>query len=60
MRKGGPSSKDATFKASKSKKGNERNDCSDESIVESELAQFVRKLKKESNLKGNYPLLYFK
>ena len=35
MRKGGPSSKDATFKASKSKKGKERNDCSDESDVES-------------------------
>jgi len=40
-RKGGPSSKDAAFKASKSKKGKERNDCSDESDVESELAQFV-------------------
>eukprot|EP00253_Pinus_taeda_P032684 PITA_32684 len=31
MRKGGPSSKDAAFKASKSKKGKERNECSDES-----------------------------
>ena len=41
MRKGGPSSKDAAFKASKSKKGKERNDCSDELGVESELAQFV-------------------
>eukprot|EP00253_Pinus_taeda_P016192 PITA_16192 len=41
MRKGGPSSKDASFKASKSKKGKERNDCSDESDVESKLAQFV-------------------
>ena len=41
MRKGGPSSKDVAFKASKSKKGKERNDCSDESDVESELAQFV-------------------
>ena len=41
MRKGGPSSQDATFKASRSKKGKERNDFSDESDVESELAQFV-------------------
>ena len=30
MRKGGPSSKDAALKASKSKKGKERNDYSDE------------------------------
>ena len=42
MRKGGPSSKGATFKASKSKKGKERNDCSDDSDVESKLAQFIR------------------
>jgi len=41
MRKGGPSSKDATFKALKSKKGKGRNEYSDESNVESELAQFV-------------------
>jgi len=41
MRKGCPSSKDATFKASKSKKGKERNVNSDDSNVESELAQFV-------------------
>eukprot|EP00253_Pinus_taeda_P017654 PITA_17654 len=60
MKKGGPSSKDATFKASKSKKGKERNDCSDESDVESKLAQFVRKLKKGSKLKGKYPLICFK
>ena len=60
MRKGGPSSKDVAFKASKSKKGKERNDCSDESDVESELAQFVRKLKRGSKLKGKYPLIYFK
>eukprot|EP00253_Pinus_taeda_P024384 PITA_24384 len=40
MRKGGPISKDATFKASKSKKGKERNDCSDESNVESEWLNF--------------------
>ena len=60
MRKGGPSSKDATFKASKSKKGKERNDCSDDSDVESELAQFVRKMKKGSKLKGKYPLICFK
>eukprot|EP00253_Pinus_taeda_P021501 PITA_21501 len=60
MRKGGPSSKDATFKASKSKKGKERNDCSDKSDVESELAQFVRKLKRGSKLKGRYPLICFK
>jgi hypothetical protein len=60
MRKGGPSSKDAAFKASKSKKGKERNDCSDESDVESELAQFVRKLKRGSKLKGKYPLICFK
>ena len=60
MRKGGPSSKDAAFKASKSKKGKERNDCSDESDVESELAQYVRKLKRGSKLKGKYPLICFK
>eukprot|EP00253_Pinus_taeda_P001430 PITA_01430 len=60
MRKGGPRSKDATFKASKSKKGKERNVSSDESDVESELAQFVRKKKKGSKLKGKYPLIYFK
>eukprot|EP00253_Pinus_taeda_P026019 PITA_26019 len=53
MRKGGPSSKDEAFKASKSKKGKERNDCSDESDVESELAQFVRNLKRGSKIKGN-------
>lgn len=41
MRKGGPSSKHAAFKASKSKKGKERNDCSDDSDVESKLDQFV-------------------
>eukprot|EP00253_Pinus_taeda_P028111 PITA_28111 len=52
MRKGGPSSKEAAFKASKSKKGKERNDYSDESDVEFELAQFVRKLKRGSKLKG--------
>ncbi|MCY6525029.1 hypothetical protein, partial [Actinobacillus pleuropneumoniae] len=55
MRKGGPSSKDAAFKASKLKKGKERNDCSDESDVESELAQLVGNLKKGSKLKGKYP-----
>lgn len=60
MRKGGPSSKDAAFKASNSKKGKERNDCSDESSVESELAQFVRKLKRGSKIKGKYPLICFK
>eukprot|EP00253_Pinus_taeda_P021467 PITA_21467 len=60
MRKGGPSSKDVAFKASKSKKGKERNDCNDESDVESELAQFVRKLKRGSKLKGKYPLICFK
>jgi len=60
MRKSGPSSKDAAFKASKSKKGKERNDCSDDSDVESELAQFVRTLKKGSKLKGKYPLICFK
>jgi len=60
MRKGGPSYKDAAFKASKSKKGKERNECSDESDVESKLAQFVRKLKRGSKLKGKYPLIYFK
>eukprot|EP00253_Pinus_taeda_P008340 PITA_08340 len=60
MRKGGPSSKDAAFKASKSKKGKKRNDCSDESYVESELAQFVQKLKRGSNLKAKYPLICFK
>ena len=60
MRKCGPSSKDASFKVSRSKKGKERNDCSDESDVESELTQFVRKLKKGSKLKGKYPLIYFK
>ena len=60
MRKGCPSSKDATFKASKSKKGKERNDCSDDSNVESELEQFVRKLKKVSKIKGKYPLICFK
>eukprot|EP00253_Pinus_taeda_P031821 PITA_31821 len=60
MRKGGPSSKDAAFKASKSKKGKERNDYSDESDVESELAQFVRKLKRGFKLKGKYPLICFK
>lgn len=60
MRKGGPSSKDAAFKASMSKKGKERNDCSDESDVESELARFIQKLKKGSKLKGKYPLIYFK
>ena len=41
MRKGGPSSKDAAFKALKSKKGKERNDYSNDSDVESELGQFV-------------------
>ena len=46
MRKGGPSSKDVAFKASKSKKGKERNVSSDDSNVESELSQFVRRLKK--------------
>jgi len=60
MRKGGPSSKDAAFKASKSKKGKESNDRSDESDVESELAQYVRKLKRGSKLKGKYPLICFK
>eukprot|EP00253_Pinus_taeda_P008146 PITA_08146 len=53
MRKGGPSSKDVAFKASKSKKGKERNDYSDDSDVEFELAQFVRKLRRGSKLKGN-------
>ena len=60
MKKGGPSSKDVAFKASKSKKGKERNDCSDESDVESEFAQFVGKLKRRSKLKGKYPLICFK
>lgn len=60
MRIGGPSSKNAAFKASNSKKGKERNDCSDESDVESELAQFGRKLKRGSKLKGKYPLIYFR
>eukprot|EP00253_Pinus_taeda_P007818 PITA_07818 len=60
MRKGGPNSKDAAFKASKSTKGKERNDCSDDSDVESELAQFVQKLKRGSKLKGKNPLIYFK
>jgi len=41
MRKRGPSPKDAAFKASNLKKGKERNDCSDESDVEFEMAQFV-------------------
>ena len=41
MRKGGPSSKNAAFKASKSKKRKERNNYSNDSNVESELAQFV-------------------
>eukprot|EP00253_Pinus_taeda_P002164 PITA_02164 len=60
MRKGGPSSKDAAFKASKSKKGKERNDCSDESDVESELARFVWRLKRGSKPKSKYPLICFK
>ena len=60
MRKGCPSSKDAAFKASKSKKGKERNVSSDDSDVESKLAQFVRRLKKRSKLKGKYPLICFK
>eukprot|EP00253_Pinus_taeda_P014082 PITA_14082 len=41
MRTGIPSSKDATFKTSKSKKGKEWNTNSDDSDVESELAQFI-------------------
>jgi len=49
MRKRIPSSKDVAFKASKSKKGKGWNTSSDESDVESELAQFVRRLKKGSN-----------
>eukprot|EP00253_Pinus_taeda_P031626 PITA_31626 len=53
IRKGGPSSKYEAFKASKSKKGKERNDCSDDSDVESKLTQFVRNMKKGSKLKGN-------
>eukprot|EP00253_Pinus_taeda_P025126 PITA_25126 len=52
MRKGCPSSKDATFKASKSKKGKEWNVNSDDSNAESELLQFLRRLKKGSKLKG--------
>ena len=48
MRKEFPSSKDAAFKASKSKKGKEWNASSDDSDVESKLAQFVRRLKKGS------------
>jgi len=59
MRKGGPSSKDAAFKASKSKKEKERNYCSDKSDVESKLAQFVSRLKRGSKLKGKYPLICF-
>eukprot|EP00253_Pinus_taeda_P001537 PITA_01537 len=47
-------------KASKSKKGEEWNISSDDSDVESELAQFVRRLKKGSKLKGKYPLICFK
>ena len=59
-RKGSPSYKDATFKASKAKKGKGWNTNSDDSDVESELAQFVRRLKKGSKLKGKYPLICFK
>lgn len=60
MRKGSPSSKDAAFKPSKSKKRKEWNTSSDDSDVESELAQFVRRLKKGSKLNGKYPLICFK
>ena len=60
MRKGFPSSKDAAFKASKSKKGKERNVNSDDSDVEFEFSQFVWRLKKGSKLKGKYPLICFK
>ena len=38
----------------------EWNTSSDDSDVESELAQFVRRLKKGSKLKGKYPLICFK
>eukprot|EP00253_Pinus_taeda_P021883 PITA_21883 len=54
MRKGIPSSKDATFKASKSKKGKGWNTSSDDSDVESELVQFVRRLKKGAKLKDEF------
>ena len=57
MRKESPSSKDAAFKASKSKEGKEWNTSSDDSDVESEWAQFVRRLKKGSKLKGKYSLI---
>lgn len=60
MRKGIPSSKDVAFKASKSKKGKGWNTSSDDSDVEYELAQFVRRLKKGSKLKGKYHLICFK
>lgn len=60
MRKGCPSSKDVAFKASKSRKGKELNANSDDSYVESELAQFARRLKKGSKLKGKHPLICFK
>lgn len=60
MRKGIPISKGVAFNASKSKKGKEWNTNSDDSDVESELAQFVQILKKGSKLKGKYPLICFK
>eukprot|EP00253_Pinus_taeda_P028665 PITA_28665 len=61
MRKGIPSSKEVTFKASRlSKKGRKYNNNNDDSDTETELVQFVKKLTKGSKLKGKYPLICFK
>lgn len=59
MRKGIPSSKDAEFKASKSKKEKGWNTNSDVSDVESELVKFLWRLKKGSKVKGKNPLIFF-
>ena len=60
MRKGSPNFKEATFKASRStKEGKGWNYNNDEFDTENELAQFVRRLKRGSKLKGKYPLICF-
>ena len=60
MRDGSPNFKEASFKASRSTKEGKGWNCNnDESDTENDLAQFVRRLKRESKLKGKYPLICF-
>jgi len=60
MRKGTPNPKEVAFKASKtSKKGKKINCSSDVSNTETKLAQFVKKIREGSKLKGKNPLICF-